>query len=559
MRAGPRDTPASADILKVVDRAGRPSQHVKRTDRQAPVLRCRRFHGLFCAFSRAGGVPGAIRSKVLAAQFEGAGFLDEMGDRRDGRPDGGGRRPVGVAGLVHRRGGTRLERAHRRLRRRVLRHAHHRAGGGHRPARRTRSYSARGGRGGAGRDAGLDRQIPARRAAPPAPAAVPSMAPAGTGPARTAPDAGQIPEPAHAGDVAGEAPPDGRPDAASEGRAFRPSMAGPAIGVGAAAVATGALEKALTPPPAETPPPENVPAPAPPPAAEPEQVAHRLAHELASAMAQDTPASPGLQPDLPQDLPQDEALPVVGPEASADTHEHPELPELTEIPELAEISGDKPGPAVSRHARNVRLAAAARTRGAGIRRRDCRFSRRPGRGRTRDGGCCHRHRCASRRFAIPGCLARRTAGGNTFRKACRKACRNRACRRSFADRRAGNRRLRHRGAGARRGSRFRACGAARLQPQDFHEPRRRKPLPMRPRPPPMRTCRMPTCRMLTCRMRTCRACRRRPNGCSCAATKSQGVTYFLYADGSIDARAPSGLFSFKSLDELRQFIEKRQA
>lgn len=39
--------------------------------------------------------------------------------------------------------------------------------------------------------------------------------------------------------------------------------------------------------------------------------------------------------------------------------------------------------------------------------------------------------------------------------------------------------------------------------------------------------------------------------------ESQGVTYHLYEDGSIDAETSGGTFQFASLDELREFIEKR--
>lgn len=40
--------------------------------------------------------------------------------------------------------------------------------------------------------------------------------------------------------------------------------------------------------------------------------------------------------------------------------------------------------------------------------------------------------------------------------------------------------------------------------------------------------------------------------------ESQGVQYYLYADGSIDAHAPNGDMSFSSLEELRAFFESRQ-
>ena len=39
--------------------------------------------------------------------------------------------------------------------------------------------------------------------------------------------------------------------------------------------------------------------------------------------------------------------------------------------------------------------------------------------------------------------------------------------------------------------------------------------------------------------------------------ESQGVNYHLYEDGSIDAETSGGTFRFASLEELRQFIEKR--
>ncbi|MGE3642721.1 MAG: hypothetical protein AB7F96_02585 [Beijerinckiaceae bacterium] len=40
--------------------------------------------------------------------------------------------------------------------------------------------------------------------------------------------------------------------------------------------------------------------------------------------------------------------------------------------------------------------------------------------------------------------------------------------------------------------------------------------------------------------------------------ESQGVRYFLYVDGSIEAHAPQGVLRFSSLEELRGFIEKRR-
>lgn len=39
--------------------------------------------------------------------------------------------------------------------------------------------------------------------------------------------------------------------------------------------------------------------------------------------------------------------------------------------------------------------------------------------------------------------------------------------------------------------------------------------------------------------------------------ESQGITYFLYTDGSIEAQTPAGLLSFASLQELRGYIEQR--
>jgi hypothetical protein len=39
--------------------------------------------------------------------------------------------------------------------------------------------------------------------------------------------------------------------------------------------------------------------------------------------------------------------------------------------------------------------------------------------------------------------------------------------------------------------------------------------------------------------------------------ESQGITYYLYTDGSIEAQTPGGLLHFSSLQELRSFIEKR--
>ena len=39
--------------------------------------------------------------------------------------------------------------------------------------------------------------------------------------------------------------------------------------------------------------------------------------------------------------------------------------------------------------------------------------------------------------------------------------------------------------------------------------------------------------------------------------ESQGITYYLYTDGSIEAQTPGGLLHFSSLQELRAFIEKR--
>lgn len=41
--------------------------------------------------------------------------------------------------------------------------------------------------------------------------------------------------------------------------------------------------------------------------------------------------------------------------------------------------------------------------------------------------------------------------------------------------------------------------------------------------------------------------------------ESQGIRYFLYADGSVDAHAPSGVYQFASLEELRIYIESRGA
>lgn len=41
--------------------------------------------------------------------------------------------------------------------------------------------------------------------------------------------------------------------------------------------------------------------------------------------------------------------------------------------------------------------------------------------------------------------------------------------------------------------------------------------------------------------------------------ESQGIRYFLYADGSVDAHAPSGVYQFASLEELRIYIEARGA
>lgn len=41
--------------------------------------------------------------------------------------------------------------------------------------------------------------------------------------------------------------------------------------------------------------------------------------------------------------------------------------------------------------------------------------------------------------------------------------------------------------------------------------------------------------------------------------ESQGIRYFLYSDGSVDAHAPSGVYQFASLEELRIYIESRGA
>ena len=38
--------------------------------------------------------------------------------------------------------------------------------------------------------------------------------------------------------------------------------------------------------------------------------------------------------------------------------------------------------------------------------------------------------------------------------------------------------------------------------------------------------------------------------------ESQGVIYSLYDNGSVDAETPNGLFHFKSVDELREFLAK---